>query len=70
MLLDDETDIGYVDDGTPCGPSMTCLDRKCLPIQSHNLSACPSGPNGLVCSAHGVSGHLTAAEVFFMVIVC
>ncbi|CAB1328533.1 unnamed protein product [Coregonus sp. 'balchen'] len=55
VLLDDETDLGYVEDGTPCGPSMMCLDRKCLPIQSLNMSACPSGPNSQVCSAHGVS---------------
>ncbi|XP_035605892.2 disintegrin and metalloproteinase domain-containing protein 23-like isoform X1 [Oncorhynchus keta] len=53
VLLDDETDLGYVEDGTPCGPSMMCLDRKCLPIQSLNMSACPSGPNSQVCSAHG-----------------
>ncbi|KAJ8389785.1 hypothetical protein AAFF_G00114910 [Aldrovandia affinis] len=54
VLLDDETDLGYVEDGTPCGPSMMCLDRKCLPIQSLNMSTCPSGSNGQVCSAHGV----------------
>ncbi|XP_035266973.1 disintegrin and metalloproteinase domain-containing protein 23-like isoform X4 [Anguilla anguilla] len=54
VLLDDETDLGYVEDGTPCGPSMMCLDHKCLPIQSLNISACPSGTNGQVCSAHGV----------------
>ncbi|CAB1346942.1 unnamed protein product [Coregonus sp. 'balchen'] len=50
VLLDDETDLGYVEDGTPCGPSMMCLDHKCLPIQSLNMSACPSGPNGQVCN--------------------
>ncbi|KAI1899140.1 hypothetical protein AGOR_G00058470 [Albula goreensis] len=54
VLLDDETDLGYVEDGTPCGPSMMCLDRKCLLIQSLNMSTCPSGSNGQVCSAHGV----------------
>ncbi|XP_069052484.1 disintegrin and metalloproteinase domain-containing protein 23 isoform X3 [Lepisosteus oculatus] len=54
VVLDDETDLGYVEDGTPCGPAMMCLDRKCLPIQSLNISACPSGSNGQVCSAHGV----------------
>ncbi|XP_063744173.1 disintegrin and metalloproteinase domain-containing protein 23 isoform X4 [Eleginops maclovinus] len=54
VLLDDETDLGYVEDGSPCGPSMMCLDRKCLPIQSLNMSTCPTGPNGQVCSAHGV----------------
>ncbi|XP_041120086.1 disintegrin and metalloproteinase domain-containing protein 23-like isoform X2 [Polyodon spathula] len=54
VLLDDETDLGYVEDGTPCGPSMMCLDRKCLPIPSLNMSTCPSGSNGPVCSGHGV----------------
>uniref|UniRef100_A0A1A8R9I1 ADAM metallopeptidase domain 23 n=1 Tax=Nothobranchius pienaari TaxID=704102 RepID=A0A1A8R9I1_9TELE len=54
VLLDDDTDLGYVEDGTPCGPSMMCLDHKCLPIQSLNMSSCPIGPNGQVCSAHGV----------------
>ncbi|KAL7881859.1 hypothetical protein AOLI_G00087080 [Acnodon oligacanthus] len=54
VLLDDDTDLGYVEDGTPCGPSMMCLDRKCLPIQSLNMSACPTGPSGPICSNHGV----------------
>ncbi|XP_021334457.1 disintegrin and metalloproteinase domain-containing protein 23 [Danio rerio] len=54
VLLDDQTDVGYVEDGTPCGPSMMCVDRKCLPIQYLNLSSCPNGPNGHVCSSHGV----------------
>lgn len=62
VLLDDETDLGYVEDGTPCGPSMMCLDRKCLPIQSLNMSTCPTGPNGQVCSAHGVSPAVNVAE--------
>ncbi|KAM8855443.1 disintegrin and metalloproteinase domain-containing protein 23 isoform 3-T4 [Spinachia spinachia] len=60
VMLDDETDLGYVEDGTPCGPSMMCLDRKCLPIQSLNMSTCPSGPNGQVCSAHGVCNNEAA----------
>ncbi|XP_073502480.1 disintegrin and metalloproteinase domain-containing protein 23 isoform X2 [Phyllobates terribilis] len=54
ILLDDETDMGYVEDGTPCGPSMMCLDRKCLPIASLNISNCPMGSNGKICSGHGV----------------
>ncbi|XP_051568696.1 disintegrin and metalloproteinase domain-containing protein 23-like isoform X1 [Myxocyprinus asiaticus] len=54
VVLDDDTDLGYVEDGTPCGPSMMCLERKCLPISSLNLTACPSGPSGRVCSSHGV----------------
>ncbi|XP_053838164.1 disintegrin and metalloproteinase domain-containing protein 23 isoform X6 [Vidua macroura] len=54
VLLDDDTDLGYVDDGAPCGPQMMCLDKKCLPIQSLNISSCPIGSNGKVCSGHGV----------------
>ncbi|XP_072274805.1 disintegrin and metalloproteinase domain-containing protein 23 isoform X1 [Pyxicephalus adspersus] len=54
ILLDDETDMGYVEDGTPCGPSMMCLDRKCLLISSLNISSCPMGSNDKVCSGHGV----------------
>ncbi|XP_076848732.1 disintegrin and metalloproteinase domain-containing protein 23 isoform X1 [Brachyhypopomus gauderio] len=54
VLLDDDTDLGYIEDGTPCGPSMMCLERKCLPISSLNLTACPLGPNGRICSSHGV----------------
>ncbi|OXB64303.1 hypothetical protein ASZ78_005955 [Callipepla squamata] len=54
VLLDDDTDLGYVEDGAPCGPQMMCLDKKCLPIQSLNISSCPIGSNGRVCSGHGV----------------
>lgn len=57
VLLDDDTNLGYVEDGTLCGPSMMCFERKCLPISSLNLTACPSGPGGRVCSSHGVSEH-------------
>uniref|UniRef100_A0A672M8B3 ADAM metallopeptidase domain 23a n=1 Tax=Sinocyclocheilus grahami TaxID=75366 RepID=A0A672M8B3_SINGR len=60
VLLDDDTDLGYVEDGTPCGPSMMCLERKCLPISSLNLTACPSGPGGRVCSSHGVCNNEAA----------
>ncbi|XP_030065865.1 disintegrin and metalloproteinase domain-containing protein 23 [Microcaecilia unicolor] len=54
VLLDDETDLGYVEDGTPCGPSMMCLERKCLQIPSLNISSCPFGSNGKSCSGHGI----------------
>ncbi|XP_015271484.1 PREDICTED: disintegrin and metalloproteinase domain-containing protein 23 [Gekko japonicus] len=54
VRLDDDTDLGYVEDGAPCGPYMMCMDRKCLSIQSLNISSCPVGINGKVCSAHGV----------------
>ncbi|XP_012691116.1 disintegrin and metalloproteinase domain-containing protein 23 [Clupea harengus] len=54
VLMDDDTDLGYMDEGSPCGPSMVCLERKCMPISSLNITACPSGPNGRICSAHGV----------------
>ncbi|KAG7271401.1 hypothetical protein CRUP_031213 [Coryphaenoides rupestris] len=53
-LLCSNMDLGYVEDGTPCGPSMMCLERRCLPIHSLNVSTCPVGPNSQVCSSHGV----------------
>lgn len=68
VLLDDDTDLGYVEDGTPCGPSMMCLDRKCLPIQFLNMSACPTSPNGRICSNHGVRTHgIYPALIYFFV---
>ncbi|XP_053138713.1 disintegrin and metalloproteinase domain-containing protein 23 isoform X2 [Hemicordylus capensis] len=54
VLLDDDTDLGYVEDGAPCGPHMMCMDRRCLSIQALNISSCPIGANGKVCSGHGV----------------
>lgn len=61
MVLDDDTDVGYVEDGTPCGPSMMCLDRKCLQIQALNMSSCPLDSKGKVCSGHGVSNRLDSS---------
>ncbi|GCB73603.1 hypothetical protein scyTo_0002683 [Scyliorhinus torazame] len=54
VLLDDGTSLGYVEDGTSCGPNMMCLDHKCLPIQAFNLSSCPQSASGEVCFNHGV----------------
>lgn len=66
MILDDDTDVGYVEDGTPCGPSMMCLDRKCLQIQALNMSSCPLDSKGKVCSGHGVSRHLCSSSNFIV----
>ncbi|KAL0984393.1 hypothetical protein UPYG_G00140850 [Umbra pygmaea] len=53
-LLEDGTDLGYVEDGTPCGPNMMCMDRRCLPVPTFNLSSCPSSsPGSRICSHHG-----------------
>ncbi|XP_069760919.1 disintegrin and metalloproteinase domain-containing protein 11-like isoform X2 [Narcine bancroftii] len=52
--LDDGTNLGYVEDGTSCGPNMMCLDHKCLPIQAFNLSSCPQSATGEICFNHGV----------------
>uniref|UniRef100_A0A4W3H496 ADAM metallopeptidase domain 23 n=1 Tax=Callorhinchus milii TaxID=7868 RepID=A0A4W3H496_CALMI len=54
IIMDDSTDLGYVEDGTPCGPSMMCLDRKCQTIQSFNITNCPIGSLAKVCSGHGI----------------
>uniref|UniRef100_A0A674JKQ3 ADAM metallopeptidase domain 11 n=2 Tax=Terrapene triunguis TaxID=2587831 RepID=A0A674JKQ3_9SAUR len=54
VQLVDGSDLSYVEDGTPCGPSMLCLDHKCLPTAAFNFSACPSSWDGMICFDHGV----------------
>ena len=51
-VLEDGSDLGYVEDGTPCGPNMMCLDRRCLPVPTINLS---TSPGSSISSHHGVS---------------
>ncbi|NWS78835.1 ADA11 protein, partial [Crotophaga sulcirostris] len=50
----DGSDLSYVEDGTPCGPGMLCLDRKCLPVSAFNFSSCPGSWDGKICCDHGV----------------
>lgn len=52
-VLDDGLDLGYVEDGTPCGPNMMCLERRCLPVNTFNLSFCPGSSTSRICSHHG-----------------
>ncbi|KAM6951113.1 disintegrin and metalloproteinase domain-containing protein 11 [Aplochiton taeniatus] len=52
-LLEDGSDVGYVDDGTPCGPNMMCLERRCLPVTTFNLSTCPGSSPARICSHRG-----------------
>uniref|UniRef100_A0A3Q0RVZ0 ADAM metallopeptidase domain 11 n=1 Tax=Amphilophus citrinellus TaxID=61819 RepID=A0A3Q0RVZ0_AMPCI len=52
-VLDDGLDLGYVEDGTPCGPNMMCLERRCLPVATFNLSTCPGSSSLRICSHHG-----------------
>uniref|UniRef100_A0A8C3SPZ1 ADAM metallopeptidase domain 11 n=1 Tax=Chelydra serpentina TaxID=8475 RepID=A0A8C3SPZ1_CHESE len=54
VRLVDGSDLSYVEDGTPCGPSMLCLDHKCLPTAAFNFSSCPSSWDGMICFDHGV----------------
>lgn len=54
MQLVDGSDLSYVEDGTPCGPSMLCLDHKCLPVTAFNFSSCPGSWDGKICFDHGV----------------
>ncbi|XP_043365306.1 disintegrin and metalloproteinase domain-containing protein 22 isoform X13 [Dermochelys coriacea] len=54
VKLDEETDLGYVEDGTPCGPEMMCFERRCLPTDSFNFSICPGTTDDKICSGHGV----------------
>ncbi|XP_061700980.1 disintegrin and metalloproteinase domain-containing protein 11-like isoform X4 [Syngnathoides biaculeatus] len=52
-VLEDGSDLGYVEDGAPCGPNMMCLERRCLPVAAFNLSSCAGSNSGRVCSDHG-----------------
>ncbi|XP_053707643.1 disintegrin and metalloproteinase domain-containing protein 11-like isoform X2 [Synchiropus splendidus] len=52
-VLEDGSDLGYVEDGTPCGPNMMCLERRCLPVAAFNLSTCAGSNLGRICSDHG-----------------
>ncbi|OCT60047.1 disintegrin and metalloproteinase domain-containing protein 11-like [Xenopus laevis] len=54
VMLPDGSCLGYVEDGTPCGPNMMCSDRRCLPASAFNFSTCPGSWNGVICSDHGV----------------
>ncbi|XP_039235688.1 disintegrin and metalloproteinase domain-containing protein 22 isoform X8 [Pipra filicauda] len=54
VKLDEETDLGYVENGTPCGPNMVCLDHRCLPTEAFNFSTCPGTTDSQICSGHGV----------------
>ncbi|XP_027811912.2 disintegrin and metalloproteinase domain-containing protein 22 isoform X1 [Marmota flaviventris] len=54
VKLEEDVDLGYVEDGTPCGPQMMCLEHRCLPVASFNFSTCLSGKEGTVCSGNGV----------------
>ncbi|XP_071776451.1 disintegrin and metalloproteinase domain-containing protein 11 isoform X1 [Centroberyx gerrardi] len=52
-VLEDGSDLGYIEDGTPCGPNMMCLERRCLPVTTFNLSTCPGSSSSRICSHHG-----------------
>ncbi|KAF6085273.1 ADAM metallopeptidase domain 22 [Phyllostomus discolor] len=54
VKLEEDVDLGYVEDGTPCGPQMMCLEHRCLPVASFNFSTCLSNKEGAVCSGNGV----------------
>uniref|UniRef100_A0A8B9T6Q1 ADAM metallopeptidase domain 22 n=1 Tax=Anas platyrhynchos TaxID=8839 RepID=A0A8B9T6Q1_ANAPL len=58
VKLDEETDLGYVENGTPCGPNMVCLEHRCLPTESFNFSTCPGTTDNQICSGHGVCSHI------------
>ncbi|KAM4704738.1 disintegrin and metalloproteinase domain-containing protein 22 [Rhinophrynus dorsalis] len=53
VKLDEETDLGYVEDGTPCGMGMMCLEHRCLHIDSFNFTTC-LGSSNKICSGNGI----------------
>ncbi|XP_048463812.1 disintegrin and metalloproteinase domain-containing protein 22 [Rhincodon typus] len=57
VILDEVTDLGYVQDGTPCGQDRMCINRKCLPLKAFNFSICPETSGARKCSGHGTCSH-------------
>ncbi|XP_044281115.1 disintegrin and metalloproteinase domain-containing protein 22 isoform X2 [Varanus komodoensis] len=57
VKLEEDADLGYVEDGTPCGPEKICWEHRCLPVESFNFSSCPGSTDGNICSGHGVCSH-------------
>ncbi|XP_038653926.1 disintegrin and metalloproteinase domain-containing protein 22 isoform X3 [Scyliorhinus canicula] len=53
VILDEVTDLGYVQDGTPCGQDRMCINHKCLPLKAFNFSTCPGTSGARKCSGHG-----------------
>ncbi|XP_069770379.1 disintegrin and metalloproteinase domain-containing protein 22 [Narcine bancroftii] len=54
VILDEDTDLGYVQDGTPCGQDRMCINHKCLPLKEFNFSSCPGTSDAKRCSGHGI----------------
>uniref|UniRef100_A0A8C8DP64 ADAM metallopeptidase domain 22 n=1 Tax=Oryzias sinensis TaxID=183150 RepID=A0A8C8DP64_9TELE len=54
VMIDGDTDLGYVEDGTACGTDSICFNHKCLPVQQFNFSTCPGTTDDSICSGHGV----------------
>ncbi|XP_026865320.2 disintegrin and metalloproteinase domain-containing protein 22 isoform X1 [Electrophorus electricus] len=54
VMIDGDTDLGYVEDGTACGTERICFSHKCLPVQEFNFSTCPGTNDRVICSGHGV----------------
>ncbi|XP_015213426.2 disintegrin and metalloproteinase domain-containing protein 22 isoform X1 [Lepisosteus oculatus] len=54
VIIDGDTDLGYVEDGTACGTDRLCLSHRCLPVQEFNFSTCPGTTDKKICSGHGV----------------
>ncbi|KAG7282166.1 hypothetical protein CRUP_034913 [Coryphaenoides rupestris] len=55
VLIDGDTDLGYVEDGTACGTDSICFNHRCLSIQQFNFSTCPGTTDKIICSGHGTS---------------
>uniref|UniRef100_A0A674BQP1 ADAM metallopeptidase domain 22 n=1 Tax=Salmo trutta TaxID=8032 RepID=A0A674BQP1_SALTR len=57
VMIDGDSDLGYVEDGTACGTERVCFNHKCLPLQEFNFSTCPGTTEKTICSGHGVRIH-------------
>uniref|UniRef100_A0A670J5W6 ADAM metallopeptidase domain 22 n=1 Tax=Podarcis muralis TaxID=64176 RepID=A0A670J5W6_PODMU len=65
VKLEEDADLGYVEDGTPCGQGRICWEHRCLSTESFNFSSCPGSTEGTICSGHGV-GFVHSDSCFFL----
>uniref|UniRef100_A0A670J5M1 ADAM metallopeptidase domain 22 n=1 Tax=Podarcis muralis TaxID=64176 RepID=A0A670J5M1_PODMU len=66
VKLEEDADLGYVEDGTPCGQGRICWEHRCLSTESFNFSSCPGSTEGTICSGHGVGFAVHSDSCFFL----
>uniref|UniRef100_A0AAQ5XMU3 ADAM metallopeptidase domain 22 n=1 Tax=Amphiprion ocellaris TaxID=80972 RepID=A0AAQ5XMU3_AMPOC len=70
VVIDGDSDLGYVEDGTACGTDSICFNHKCLPVQQFNFSTCPGTTDKSICSGHGVRNKIQLTHICVPAVLC